>query len=84
MCIKDKIEKIKEIELERSFDARLALCRRGECYPIKSFCLHRGCSSPLWKAALVTMGIVIVLASLCCAMKKAKKRQEQEICSCRE
>lgn len=70
MCIKDKIENMKALRLERSFDARLAIAKKGDCYPIKSLSMHRSCSTPLWKIILLMLGITAGLMTLCCIMKK--------------
>lgn len=80
MCIKDKIEAAKALELERSFNARLAITKKGESQPVKSLSMHRSCSSPLWKVIMLMLGITIGLMTLCCIVKKCrcKKMNSEE------
>lgn len=70
MCIKDKIEDAKALQLERSFNARLAITKKGEGYPIKAVSMHRSCSTPLWKVIMLMLGITAGLLLVVCVMKK--------------
>lgn len=72
MCIKDKIDDIRSLSFERSFDARLAISKKGDQYPIKSVSMHKSCSTPLWKLALIVLGAVVTVAMICHLCKKPK------------
>ena len=77
MCTKDmicnaknKICDAKELVLERSLDARMAIAKKGELAPLKSISFHKSCSTPLWKIIAVTLGISTVMILLLGMMKK--------------
>lgn len=78
MCIRDKIEDAKALNLERSFNARLAITKKGESYPIKAVSMHRSCSTPLWKVVLFMLSITVTMAMICCIIKKCKCKSECE------
>ncbi len=73
MCIKD----IKDMNLERSVDLRMGISQNGA--PIKSFSVHRSCSTPLWKIALIGVGVGAGIVLLCHAMKR-RYREDDECC----
>lgn len=68
---KDKMCDAKEIVIDRSIDAKMALAKKGELNaPIKSFSFHKSCSTPLWKIVAVTIGVMAGMVVLISIMKK--------------
>jgi len=59
MCeAKDKMCEAKDLVLDRSIDAKMAIAKKGELHdPIKSFSVHRSCSTPVWKLFAIAMGM---------------------------
>ena len=54
---KDKMCDAKELVIDRSLDAKMAIAKKGELTPLKSISFHKSCSTPLWKIVAITMGI---------------------------
>lgn len=62
----------KELVLHRSFDIKMAIAKKDELdSPCKSICLHKSCSTPLWKIALWVLGIALALILI----RKMRKRR---------
>lgn len=68
---KDKMCDAKELVIDRSIDARMAIAKKGELNtPIKAFSIHKSCSTPLWKIVAITMGVTAGMIFLLSLMKK--------------
>lgn len=79
MCIKDMICSSKDMVFDRSIDVRMAIAKKGELdTPVKSFCIHKRCNTPIWKMILIMAGIVagMMLVSKMCRRKRCKDCEE--------
>lgn len=76
MCLKDMINDVKSYELDRSVNARMAISKYGD--PIKAVSMHRSCSTPLWKIALVTLSFMTGVILICHLCKKCRCKKEEE------
>lgn len=70
MCIRDMIDEMGCYELDRSVTARMGISKNG--MPVKAVSMHHSCSTPLWKVALVTLGVTAAVAVICRVMKMHK------------
>lgn len=70
MCIKNMIADVKDMNLDRSFNARIGISRKGEA--LKGVAVHHSRSTPLWKVAMFILGTVLAIMAVSCIMNKCK------------
>ena len=76
MCFKNMICDAASYDLDRSITAKMGISKNG--MPIKVVSMHRSCSTPLWKVALVVLGAALTVAMICHLCKKHSCSEECE------